>query len=102
MLPRVALIFPLSEPVAAQNKRRSQSRVSRELNVTISIADHPARTPIDLKLLRRAIDQSRLRLATIAIDPVRRVSDSRMVRAVVNRIETCVFQLGFQLLVNLD
>src|ERR1044072_5779645 len=102
MFPRIALILPLAQSVATLNKHRSQTRISGQLNVSISIANHPARTSLDLKLLRRTINQSRLRLATITIDAVRRFSNRRMMSAVVNRIEMSIFQIVLQLLVDLD
>src|SRR5689334_10945097 len=91
VFPRIALVLPLAQAVATQNKRRAQARISRELDIALAIANHPARTAIDLKLRHRTIDQSRLRLATIAVDAVRRLSDCRMMSAVINRIQMRVF-----------
>src|SRR5215213_3349435 len=102
MLPCMSLIFPLTTPIPAQNKRRTQTRVARELNVAISIANHPAHTLIDLKILRSTIDQPRLRLTTITIKAVRRLPDRRMMRAIVNGVEPCVLELTLKLIVNFD
>src|ERR1051325_12052583 len=69
VFPQTALVLPLAQSVTTQHERRTQSRISRELNITVTIAHHPTRTPIDVKLLRRPIDQPRLRPATIPNNP---------------------------------
>src|SRR5690242_15661155 len=102
MFPARALIFILAAAVSTEHKRRLQPRISRELDVSISIADHPASSKINLKLFCGTIDQSSLRLATVAINPVRRLTHGWMMRAVVNCIELRILQLSFELLMNLN
>src|SRR6188474_1683504 len=100
MLPRLSLIFPLTTPVPAQHKRRMQTRIPREFDIAISIADHPACTHIDLKILHRAINQPRFRFTTITIKAVRRLTDRWMMRAVIDRVELRVLQITLELIVN--
>src|SRR6185369_15561577 len=66
-LPRTSLIFPLAASITAQHKRGVQTRVARELNVAVTVADHPASCEIDLKISGRAIDQPCPGLAAVAV-----------------------------------
>src|SRR5687768_17884967 len=61
VFPGVTLILPLAPPITTQHKRRSQSSISRQLDIAIAITCHPTRLQIDLKILRRLQDQTRLR-----------------------------------------
>src|SRR5215213_650679 len=79
-----------------------QARVSRQLDVAISIANHPARTQIDLEVLRGAFDQPRFRFATVAVEAVRRLADGRVMRAIVDRVELRILEVTLELIVNVD
>src|SRR5690242_6363960 len=66
-LPRRALIVPLAPAIPTQNKRTMQTRISREFEVAIAIANHPASFPIDLEIRRGAFNQTGLRFAAVAV-----------------------------------
>jgi len=66
-LPRSALIFPLATAVTAQHKRRVQSRITRELDVAITIANHLASFEIDFEIRGCALDQAGLRFTAVAV-----------------------------------
>src|ERR1044071_6046601 len=96
----MSLELPLSPAISTQHKRRMQPRISCEFHITVSITNHPTRTQIDLEILRRTINQPRFRLPTITVEPVRRLADGRMMRAIVNGIELCASEILLELIMN--
>src|SRR5215212_8782375 len=98
----MALILPLASPIATQYKCRMQTRISSKLYVAVAITRHPTRRQIYFKLLCRTINQPGFWFPAVAVESIRRLTDRRMMRTVVNRIELRILQVALELIVNVD
>src|ERR1051325_9646210 len=69
-----------------------------QLDIAVTIADHPARRKINLEILRGAVNQAGLGLAAIAIEAIGRLAHGRMMRAVVDgvQVRTLALKLSFK------
>src|SRR6185369_5332292 len=88
--------------VPTQNKRRVQTRISRQLHIAIAIANHPTRRQVYLKIIPSPIDQTGFWFAAVAVEPVRRLANRGMVCAVVDAVELGVLEILSELIVNAD
>src|SRR5205814_6853366 len=100
--PGLALVFEFAAPVAREHKSGARARVSRKLGVAVTVADHPAVREVEAEVARGPEKEPRLRLAAVAVEPVRRLARGRVVRAVIDGVEACAAAREFvrQLLMN--
>src|ERR1043165_2682805 len=85
--PRRALMFEFAAPVAGEHEGRAHARVARKLCVAVTVADHPAAREVEIEFARGAEQKAGPWLAAVAVEPVRRLADRWVVRAVVDRVE---------------
>src|SRR5438309_1378960 len=89
--PRLTLVFELAPPVPGQDEHTVCPDLARHLDVAVFVADDIGRRQIDPVLARGAQEHPRARLPTFAPLPERRLAGGRMVRTVVDGVESRPF-----------
>src|ERR1041385_5944585 len=80
MSPQRALTFEFAAPVGCEHEGRARARVARKLCVAVAVADHPAAREVELEFARGAEQKAGPGLAAVAVEPVWRLADRRVVR----------------------
>src|SRR6266849_4203712 len=79
---------PCLATITCKHQRGARSGIVRELNIRRFVADDKRTRQLDIMLARSHIEHASLRFSTLTGDPVARISDFGMMRAVVDRVDS--------------